>query len=102
MKCLTFVIHQTAKQDLLDHLLDAQEIPGFTVSAAEGHSERTEQNPFETARDRVLGYVPRYRVEVILEDDAVDTVLERLQDCDSCVVGRGIWWVTPVESHGVL
>jgi nitrogen regulatory protein P-II 1 len=102
VKCLTFVIHESAKQDLLDQLLGAPQIPGFTLIRAEGHSTRTGENPFDTARDRVLGYVPRYRVDVILEDEAVQEVLEQLQACDSCVVGRGVWWVTPVDDHGLL
>jgi len=102
MKCLTLIVHQTARQDLLDSLSSAPQVTGFTISKAEGHSERTGDNPFDTVRDRVLGFVPRVRVDVLIEDDEVDAVLARLRDCESCVVGRGIWWVTPVLDYGPL
>lgn len=101
MKCLTLIIHQSARQDLVDHLRRSG-VPGFTLSPAEGHSDETSHNPFETTRDRVLGFVPRYRVEVILEEDDLARILTYLRGCDSCVQGRGIWWVTRVEDHGRL
>ncbi|MCK5796055.1 MAG: DUF3240 family protein [Deltaproteobacteria bacterium] len=102
MKCLTLIVHQSAKQHLLDLLSSTPEVPGFTLVQAEGHTDHTGDNPFESIRDRVLGYVPRIRVDVLLEDDAVDPVLARLRDCESCMKGRGIWWVTSVATHGTL
>jgi len=78
MKCLTLIVHRSAKQDLVDRLRGAPEIHGFTVQPAEGHSERTGDNPFETTRDLVLGHVPRERVDILLQDDAVPSVVALL------------------------
>ena len=102
MKCLTLVIHESAKQDLIDYLLDRSDISGFTLSLAEGHSRTTQRNPFETTRDVVLGYVPRARVDVIVDDEVLPAVLGEICHCDSCVTGRGVWWVTDVQDWGTL
>ena len=102
MKCLTLVIHESAKQDLIDHLLGRQDISGFTLTAAEGHSRRTKNNPFETTREVVLGSVPRIRVDVIVGDDELPTLRDEICHCDSCVTGRGVWWVTEVQDWGTL
>ncbi len=102
MKCLTLIIHQAAKQDLIDLLRASDAVHGFTILNGEGHSKNTGQNPFETSRDRVMGYLPRVRVDVILEAAAVDPMIKALTTCDSCVSGLGVWWVTPVERSGYL
>ena len=102
MKCLTLVTHASAKDDLIDFLLHHDKITGFTLTASEGHSRSTGDNPLESSRDRVLGYVPRVRIDVIVDEETLQSVLDQLCDCDSCVTGRGVWWVTPVEKWGGL
>jgi nitrogen regulatory protein PII len=102
MKLLTLIIHEAATQDLIDTLLCHDRVDGFTTSAGHGHSCRTCRNPFETSEDLVTGRVPRVRFDLLLEDDAVDPVLEALRGCESCVSGLGVFWVTPVERGGGL
>ncbi len=102
MKCLTLITHESIKQELIDMLRQMPEVTGYTFIRGEGRSNDTERNPFETTRDQVMGFVPRLRVDLILEDDAVETVMLRLQGCDSCVNGMGIWWTSPVEQWGQL
>jgi nitrogen regulatory protein P-II 1 len=102
MKVLTLIVRETAAQDLVDLLLCDEQISGFTTFSGEGHSCSTRENPFENDADRVLGYVPRVKVEILLEDEAVEHVLDRLRQCESCVAGQGIWWVTPVTDSGKL
>jgi nitrogen regulatory protein P-II 1 len=101
MKVMTLIVRESAAQDLLDLLLCDDRISGFTTFPGHGHSCRTRDNPFETDADRVLGYVPRVKVEILLEDDAVEHVLERLQRCESCS-GQGVFWVTPVVESGAF
>jgi nitrogen regulatory protein P-II 1 len=102
MKCLTLVIHEAAEQDLLDYLLDCEHVSGFTTTRVHGHSRNTQDNPFDTTRDRVLGYVPRLRMDLLVEDELLEKVLSGLRRCEACVTGLGIWWVTAVESSGQL
>lgn len=102
MKLLTFVVHEAVAEDLMDLLRCNEYSRGFTATPAQGHSCRTQHNPFETTGDKVLGYAPRVRVEVLVEDASVALLLDLLQGCDSCVTGLGIWWVTDVERSGYL
>jgi nitrogen regulatory protein P-II 1 len=102
MKCLTLVIHESAKQDLIDHLRASADVTGFTLLPGEGHSVRTGLSPFETVKDRVLGYVPRWRVDVILTEAALDRMKQYLKGSGCCASGRGVWWVTDVLDWGKL
>lgn len=102
MKLLTLIVHREAQQDLLDLLMSHEHVRGFTTTRGEGHSCRTQHNPFETDRDRVLGYVPRVRVDVLLPEEHLPGVLDLLRGCESCVSGLGIWWVTTVDDSGYL
>jgi nitrogen regulatory protein P-II 1 len=102
MKCLTLVIHDSAKQDLIDHLSASPDVSGFTLLPGEGHSVRTALSPFETVKDRVLGYVPRWRVDVILSEEALTRMQTYLRGSTCCAAGRGFWWVTEVLDSGRL
>jgi hypothetical protein len=64
-----------------------------------GHGLLQDPPTFETDVDRLLGYVPRVKVEILLED-AWSTVLERLR-CESCS-GQGVFGVTPVVESGAF
>ena len=53
-----------------------------------------------TVRDRVVGYVPRVRVDLLLlDEEAVDRVLRALA-VHKVEIGRGIWWVVSLERQG--
>jgi nitrogen regulatory protein P-II 1 len=102
MKCLTLIMHESIKQELIDMFRQMKEVTGYTFIHGEGHSSDTDHNPFETNRDRVMGYVPRVRVDLILADEDVENVMLRLQGCDSCLAGLGVWWISPVDQWGQL
>lgn len=102
MKCLTLILPESAKQDLIDFFQQLPEISGYTFIRGEGHSQDTGRNPFETNLDRVVGYVPRTRVDLILPDPDVDKVLQKMRSCESCSKAIGLWWVSPVEGWGHL
>jgi len=102
MKHLTLIVHTNVQQDLSDQLRSMDEILGFTFSHAEGHGVQAESDPFLSARDKVVGYTPRIRVDILLEDNDVDTVLEMLRSSTYSIKGQGIYWVTPVEKNGQL
>lgn len=102
MKHLTLVVHGNLQQDLADKLRSLSQVQGFTFTHVEGHGTHVEHDPFQSARDRVVGYVPRIQVDVLLEDMDVATVLAALSEADNSFAGQGIYWVTPVEQHGRL
>jgi len=102
MKKLTLIVHADIKQALADALRTLPAVTGFTFMPVEGHGPRDERDPLLSARDRVVGYVPHVRVDLLLEDRDVEPVLEALQASNCGVAGRGLFWVTPVERHGRL
>ena len=102
MKHLTLIVHTNVQQDLADQLRALEQVPGFTFSHVEGHGVQVESDPFLSARDKVVGYVPRIRVDILLEDSHVDAVLDSLRNTTYGIEGHGIYWVTTVEQNGRL
>lgn len=102
MKNLTLIVHDDVKEALADTLRVLPAVTGFTFTPVEGHGPQEQHDQFLSARDRVVGYVPHVRVDLVLEDAAVDKVLEALQKSPLGVAGRGVYWTTRVEKHGRL
>ena len=102
MKQLTLIIHTDAQQDLTDQLRNLKLISGFTFSHVEGHGVEAEDDAFLSARDKVVGYTPRIRVDILLEKNNIDLVLQALRTASAGIVDQGIYWVTAVEQNGRL
>ncbi|WP_177418291.1 DUF3240 family protein [endosymbiont of Lamellibrachia barhami] len=102
MKHLTLIIHTNVQQDMADQLRSLEQVSGFTFSHAEGHGVQVESDPFLSARDKVVGYTPRVRVDILLQDSDVEPVLDTLRNTTYGVEGNGIYWVTAVEQSGRL
>lgn len=102
MKLLTLIVHTDVQEDLVKLLRDLNEVSGFTFIHVEGHGEETENDRFLSARDKVVGFAPRIRTELLLEDKDVDTVLAELRGKEHNITGQGIFWVTSVEKGGHL
>lgn len=102
MKNLTLIIHADLQQALTDVLRGLKEIEGFTFTSVEGHGPQDEHDHQLSARDRVVGYTPHARVDILLEDNDLDKVLQALRESNCGVAGRGHYWVTKVEQQGRL
>jgi len=102
MKNLTLIVHADVKQALADVLRSLKPVSGFTFTAVEGHGPQAGQDAFLSARDRVVGYVPHVRVDILIGNKDVDGVLDALRAANSNLAGRGIYWITPVERRGRL
>lgn len=102
MKHLTLIIRTTAQQDLADQLRSMEQVSCVTFSHVEGHGVQAENDPFLSARDKVVGYTPRVRVDILLQDSDVDTVLDALHSSAYGIKGQGIYWLTAVEKNGTL
>ncbi len=101
MKKLSLIVHTSQQQALAD-LLRSLQLDSFMFSHIEEHSAQTEHDAFLSARDRVVGYVPKVRVDVIIEDDRARTVLDDIRNSDISFDGRGMYWITEVEEAGAL
>ena len=99
MKNLTLIVHADVQQALADTLRSIKQASGFTFTHIEGHGAQDGRNPELSARDRVVGYTPQVRVDILLEDADVEVVLQILRTADCGLAGRGIYWVAPVEQQ---
>ena len=102
MKNLTLIVHADVQQALADTLRSIKQASGFTFTPVEGHGAQDGRDPTLSARDRVVGFTPQVRVDILLEDGDVDVVLQMLRMTDCGLAGRGIYWVTSMEQRGRL
>lgn len=96
MKSLIMIVSASLKQDIVDRLRTLPEVGGFTLTVVEGHGAPAERDTL-SARDRVVGHVPRLRLELLVTD--ADAVLAALRDIGG---GQGTYWVMTVEGYGRL
>jgi nitrogen regulatory protein P-II 1 len=101
MKNLTLIMHADSQQNLADLLRSQPSVTGFIFTHVEGHGAQDELDPALSARDRVVGYTPHVRVDILLKDEDVDDVLQALR-AGCGLAGCGIFWITPLEQHGRL
>jgi len=101
VKNLVLIVHESIRESVTDQLR-ALEVTGFTVSQVEGHGPHTAEDEFLSARDRVVGFVPRVRVDIVLPCEQLPTVLDALRAPDSGFAERGTYWVSSVEGFGRL
>ncbi|NQZ54249.1 MAG: DUF3240 family protein [Piscirickettsiaceae bacterium] len=102
MKNLTLIVRTSLQQDLADQLRNMEQVSGFSFSPVEGHGLQDENDPFLSARDKVVGYTPRIRVDILLEDGDVEPVLNTLRSARKGLEHKGLYWVTSVEQSGHL
>ncbi len=102
MKLLTLIVHTDVQQELVAFLRNMDQVSGFTLTHVEGHGEESESDKFLSARDKVVGYAPRIRTELLLEDKDLDSVLAALCAKEHNFTGQGVYWVTSVEKGGHL
>ena len=102
MKNLVIIIHAGAQQDLSDLLRGLQPVQGFTFTSVEGHGVQSKQDISLSARDKVVGYVPRIRVDILLEDEDVKTVLSAIRSPKNGNFSSGIYWCLDVQEFSRL
>ncbi len=102
MKNLTLIVHADIQQNLADLLRSQSAVTGFTFTHVEGHGTQDEFDPALSVRDRVVGYTPHMRVDLLLKDEDVDKVLQALRVGGCGPAGCGVFWITPLEQHGRL
>ena len=102
MKNLVIIAHSKTQQDIAELLREIEQVPGFTFSHVEGHGIQVENDPFLSTRDKVVGYIPKVRVDILLEDTDVDVVLKALRTNLTSVGGSVVYWISNVEGGRLL
>jgi len=101
MKKLSMVVHKSLQQTLAD-FLRSQQLETFMFSHIEEHSSHVKQDSFLSARDKVVGYVPQVRLDVILSKENIKSLLESIKSSDCPFKGKGIYWVADLDDFGEL
>ena len=102
MKNLVLIVHAGLKQATADLLRSLDDVEEFTFTDVEGHGNQDDY-PDLSNRDKVVGYVPRLRVDIILDDSKVDSVLAVFQEKREGGKSNGkqnIYWVLDIHKNG--
>ncbi len=102
MRILVLVVHANMQHSLADLLRGMPCVSGFTFSEVQGHGARDAGDSFLSMRDRVVGYTPHIRVEIMLEEGDIPAVLQQVKSAFRHARDQGIYWVVPVEQSGSL
>lgn len=101
MKCLSLIINESSKNEIVELMRRLSEVEAYTIFHGEGHYSGNIQ-PFESAHDEVLGYVPRIRIDVFLKEEDVEKVIKQIKTCSVCTSRRGLYWTSTVDNLGDL
>ena len=101
MKKFSMIVHSSLQQELAD-CLRSLKLDSFMFSHIEEHSAQLKEDAFLSARDKVVGYVPKVRLDVILDDARASTLLEEIRGAGYSIKGKGIYWIMSVDEVGEL
>lgn len=98
MKLVTAIIKPFTLDDVKSALEQAG-IHGLTISEVQGFGRQKGHTEVYRGAEYAVDFVPKIKVEVVVDDDAVDTVITLVVDAARTgTIGDGKVWVTPVES----
>jgi nitrogen regulatory protein P-II 1 len=97
MKLIVGIIKPFKVDDVKDAVKDLG-IQGLTVSEAQGFGRQRGHTEVYRGAEYTIDFVPKVRVEVLVDDNDVDRVVNRLMDtARTGKIGDGKVWVVPVE-----
>ena len=98
MKLITAIVKPFTIDDIKAALEQAG-IHGLTISEVQGYGRQKGHTEVYRGAEYAVDLVPKIRVEVVVDDDAVDVVVPLIVDAARTgKIGDGKVWVTPVES----
>ena len=102
MKKLTIIVHASLQQALADCLRSIEQLDTFIFTHVEEHSSYLEYDPILSAADKVVGYVPQVRVDILMKDEHSTVVLTAIRQTHCMFKGKGIYWITNLPEAGEL
>ena len=98
MKLVTAIIKPFTLDDV-KAVLEQAGILGLTISEVQGYGRQKGHTEVYRGAEYAVDFVPKIRVEVVVDDEAVDAVIALVVDsARTGKIGDGKVWVTPVES----
>ncbi|MDR2279958.1 MAG: P-II family nitrogen regulator [Gordonia sp. (in: high G+C Gram-positive bacteria)] len=98
MKLVTAIVKPFTLEDV-KAALEQIGIVGMTVSEVQGYGRQKGHTEVYRGAEYAVDFVPKVRVEVIVDDEVLDQVTETIVEAARTgKIGDGKVWVTPVES----
>ena len=98
MKLITAIIKPFKLEDV-KNALEGRGVHGLTVSEASGFGRQRGHTEVYRGAEYTVDLVPKVRVEIVVDDDAVDGVVEAITGAaQTGKIGDGKVWVIPVET----
>ena len=98
MKLVTAIIKPFVLEDVKG-ALEQIGVLGMTVSEVQGYGRQKGHTEVYRGAEYSVDFVPKVRVEVVVDDSAVDKVVDVIvQAARTGKIGDGKVWVTPVDT----
>jgi nitrogen regulatory protein P-II 1 len=98
MMLVTAILKPFALDDVRSEL-ELVDVAGMTVGEVSGYGRQRGHTEFYRGADYHVDFVPKVRVELVVDDAAVDRVVDALlKAARTGKIGDGKVWVTPVET----
>jgi nitrogen regulatory protein P-II 1 len=98
MKLVTAIIKPFTLDDVKG-ALEQLGVLGMTVSEVQGYGRQKGHTEVYRGAEYSVDFVPKIKVEVVVDDAAVDKVLEAVVEAARTgKIGDGKVWVTPVDA----
>ncbi|GAA4661359.1 P-II family nitrogen regulator [Gordonia humi] len=98
MKLITAIVKPFTLEDI-KAALEQVGIVGMTVSEVQGYGRQKGHTEVYRGAEYAVDFVPKVRVEVVVDDDLIDQVTETIVDAARTgKIGDGKVWVTPVDT----
>jgi nitrogen regulatory protein P-II 1 len=98
MKLITAIIKPFKLEDV-KNALEGRGVHGITVSEASGFGRQRGHTEVYRGAEYTVDLVPKVRVEIVVDDEAVDGVVEAITGAaQTGKIGDGKVWVIPVET----
>ena len=102
MKNLVLIIHANMQHDLADRLRLMPQVKSFTFIEVQGHDTQDKHDAFLSTRDKVVGYTPKIKADILLDDQDVAEVLQSIRKVVKHSRDQGFYWLLPVDESGQL
>jgi nitrogen regulatory protein P-II 1 len=98
MMLVTAILKPFALDDVRSGL-ELVDVVGMTVGEVSGYGRQRGHTEFYRGADYHVDFVPKVRVELVVDDATVDRVVDALlKAARTGKIGDGKVWVTPVET----
>lgn len=98
MKLITAVVKPFTLEDVRT-AVDQAGVHGMTVSEVQGYGRQKGHTEVYRGAEYQVDFVPKVRVEVLVDDASVDKILEAVVTAARTgKIGDGKVWVSPVET----